>query len=64
MALAVTRRRGQVDIAQHRVNAQCRNAQNRDLTEGIEATEVHKNDVDHVGATAAGFAVLEEKLRN
>ena len=64
MALAVTRRRGQVDIAQHCVNAQCRNAQNRDLTEGIEATEVHKNDVDHVGATGAGFAVLEEELRN
>ncbi len=54
----------QVQTIQQRVDADGGNRQNGDLTQGIETTEVHQDHIDHIGATTAGDAVLEEERRN
>ena len=38
--------------------------QHRDLAQGVEAAEIHQDDVDHVGPAAAGQAVGQEKVGN
>ena len=64
MAFAITGWWRQWRIFQQRVNAQGSNRQNGDFAQGIKAPEVHQNDVDHVGAATARFAVLKEEIGN
>ena len=54
--------RRQIQILEQGINAHGGNPQHGDLTEGIEAAEVHQNHVDHIGATAAGLAVIHKEL--
>ena len=42
-----------------RVDDQCRDAEHDDLAEGIEAAEVHEDDIHHIGAAAARLGIGE-----
>ena len=46
------------------IDPYCGNCQHGDLAQSIEATEVDQDDVDHVGSTASGYAVLEKERGN
>ncbi|MCY1425579.1 hypothetical protein D9M71_413700 [compost metagenome] len=60
-ALGIDRRRRQAQPLQQGMDTDAGDCQHADFAEGIEAAEVHQDDVDHVGATAARHAVVEEE---
>src|SRR5690554_2308940 len=58
----VTGRHVQAHAHDQLVDTQGRDPQHRDFAEGVEASEVDQNHVDHIGAAATGFAVGQEKV--
>mgnify|MGYP001132212286 CR=1 FL=1 len=49
------------DLLKQGEDRQACQGQHRDLAQGIEATEIHQDDIDHVRATPTRHAVLQEE---
>ena len=61
-ALGVDQRMRQVQVLEQAIDTGRGDGQHRHLAEGIEAAEVHQDDVDHVVATATGHRVGQEEV--